>query len=225
MAITDWPEGERPREKLLERGAESLSDAELLAIFLRTGVKGKSAVDLARDLLHEFGGLRPLLEASREQFCAARGLGDAKFVQLQATLEISSRHLRAELQRGDAVTSPELTRSYLSARLRGFPHEAFGALFLDNRHRVITFEVLFTGTIDGASVHPREVIRRALHHNAAAIIFAHNHPSGVAEPSRADHAITRQLRGALEQVDIRVLDHIIIGDGALTTSLAECGML
>lgn len=225
MAIRDWPEGERPRERLLERGAESLSDAELLAIFLRTGVKGKSAVDLARDLLQEFGGLRPLLEANREQFCAARGLGDAKFVQLQAALEISSRHLRAELQRGDAVTDPGLTRSYLTARLRGFPHEAFGALFLDNRHRIIAFEILFTGTIDGASVHPREVIRRALHHNAAAIILAHNHPSGVAEPSRADHAITRQLRRALEQVDIRVLDHIIIGDGELAISLAERGMV
>ncbi len=225
MAIRDWPEGERPRERLLERGAESLSDAELLAIFLRTGVRGKSAVDLARDLLQEFGGLRPLLEASREQFCAARGLGDAKFVQLQAALEISSRHLRAELQRGDAVTDPGLTRSYLTTRLRGFPHEAFGALFLDNRHRIIAFEILFTGTIDGASVHPREVIRRALHHNAAAIILAHNHPSGVAEPSRADHAITRQLRRALEQVDIRVLDHIIVGDGELATSLAERGMV
>lgn len=225
MAIRDWPEGERPRERLLERGAESLSDAELLAIFLRTGVKGKSAVDLARDLLQEFGGLRPLLEANREQFCAARGLGDAKFVQLQAALEISSRHLRAELQRGDAVTDPGLTRSYLTTRLRGFPHEAFGALFLDNRHRIIAFEILFTGTIDGASVHPREVIRRALHHNAAAIILAHNHPSGVAEPSRADHAITRQLRRALEQVDIRVLDHIIIGDGELAISLAERGMV
>ncbi|MBT5745214.1 MAG: DNA repair protein RadC, partial [Gammaproteobacteria bacterium] len=168
MAISDWPEGERPREKLLQRGAESLSDAELLAIFLRTGVKGKSAVDLARDLLDHFGGLRPLLEADRDSFCSAKGLGDAKFTQLQAVLEMSSRHLKAQLQREDALTSPQLTRNYLSSRLRGFPHEAFGALYLDNQNRIIHFEILFTGTIDGASVHPREVVRDALKHNAAA---------------------------------------------------------
>ncbi len=225
MAISDWPEGERPREKLLERGADSLSDAELLAIFLRTGIKGKSAVDLARDLLERFGGLRQLLEASREQFCSAKGLGDAKFTQLQATMEISSRHLRAQLQKGDVLTNPQLTRIYLSSRLRGYPHEAFGALFLDNQHQIITFEILFTGTIDGASVHPREVVRSALNHNAAAVIFAHNHPSGVAEPSRSDRAITKQLGEALALIDIRLLDHIIIGDGKSTTSLAERGLL
>ncbi len=225
MAITDWPEGERPREKLLARGASSLSDAELLAIFLRTGVKGKSAVDLARELLDHFGGLRPLLEADHTQFCAAKGLGDAKFTQLQAVLEMSSRHLKAQLLRGDALTSPQLTRSYLSSQLRHYPHEAFGALYLDNRHRVIHFGILFTGTIDGASVHPREVVRDALKHNAAAVIFAHNHPSGIAEPSSADHNITRQLQKALELVDIRVLDHIIIGDGEHSTSLAERGLL
>ncbi|MBT4607354.1 MAG: DNA repair protein RadC, partial [Thiotrichales bacterium] len=217
MAISDWPEGERPREKLLQRGAESLSDAELLAIFLRTGVKGKSAVDLARDLLDHFGGLRPLLEADRDSFCSAKGLGDAKFTQLQAVLEMSSRHLKAQLQREDALTSPQLTRNYLSSRLRGFPHEAFGALYLDNQNRIIHFEILFTGTIDGASVHPREVVRDALKHNAAAVIFAHNHPSGVAEPSASDRAITEQLSSALGLMDIRVLDHIIIGDGSCTT--------
>jgi len=225
MAISDWPEGERPREKLLKRGAESLSDAELLAIFLRTGVKGKSAVDLARDLLDHFGGLRPLLEADRDSFCSAKGLGDAKFTQLQAVLEMSSRHLKAQLQREDALTSPQLTRNYLSSRLRGFPHEAFGALYLDNQNRIIHFEILFTGTIDGASVHPREVVRDALKHNAAAVIFAHNHPSGVAEPSASDRAITEQLSSALGLMDIRVLDHIIIGDGSCTTSLAERGLL
>ncbi|MBT3308096.1 MAG: DNA repair protein RadC [Gammaproteobacteria bacterium] len=225
MAISDWPEGERPREKLLQRGAESLSDAELLAIFLRTGVKGKSAVDLARDLLDHFGGLRPLLEADRDSFCSAKGLGDAKFTQLQAVLEMSSRHLKAQLQREDALTSPQLTRNYLSSRLRGFPHEAFGALYLDNQNRIIHFEILFTGTIDGASVHPREVVRDALKHNAAAVIFAHNHPSGVAEPSASDRAITEQLSSALGLMDIRVLDHIIIGDGSCTTSLAERGLL
>ncbi len=225
MAITDWPEGERPREKLLERGAASLSDAELLAIFLRTGVKGKSAVDLARELLDHFGGLRPLLEAEHKPFCSAKGLGDAKYAQLQAVLEMSSRHLKAQLLRGDALTSPQLTRSYLSQQLRHLPHESFGALYLDNQHRMIHFEILFTGTIDGASVHPREVVRRALKHNAAAIILAHNHPSGVAEPSRADRHITRQLQEALELIDIRVLDHIIIGDGEQSTSLAERGLL
>ena len=225
MAISDWPEGERPREKLLQRGAESLSDAELLAIFLRTGVKGKSAVDLARDLLDHFGGLRPLLEADRDSFCSAKGLGDAKFTQLQAVLEMSSRHLKAQLQREDALTSPQLTRNYLSSRLRGFPHEAFGALYLDNQNRIIHFEILFTGTIDGASVHPREVVRDALKHNAAAVIFAHNHPSGVAEPSASDRAITEQLSSALGLMDIRVLDHIIIGDGSCTTPLAERGLL
>lgn len=225
MAITDWPEGERPREKLLQRGAASLSDAELLAIFLRTGVKGKSAVDLARDLLAHFGGLRQLLEADHQTFCSAKGLGDAKFTQLQATLEMSARHLKAQLQRGDAMSSPQLTRNYLSSQLRSFPHEAFGALYLDNQHRIIHFDILFTGTIDGASVHPREVVRGALKHNAAALIFAHNHPSGVAEPSASDRTITQRLKSALELVDIRVLDHIIIGDGERTTSLAERGLL
>ncbi len=225
MAISDWPEGERPREKLLHRGAQSLSDAELLAIFLRTGVKGKSAVDLARELLEAFGGLRPLLEADRKQFCAAKGLGDAKYAQLKAVLEMASRHLMAQLQRGDALSNPQLTRNYLSSRLRNLPHEAFGVLYLDNRHRIIQFEVLFTGTIDGASVHPREVVRGALKHNAAAVIFSHNHPSGVAEPSLSDRTITQQLKEALKLVDIRVLDHIIIGDGEQTTSLAERGQI
>ena len=225
MAITDWPEGERPREKLLQRGAASLSDAELLAIFLRTGVRGKSAVDLARELLNHFGGLRPLLDADHGQFCAAKGLGDAKFAQLQAVLEMSSRHLQAQLERESALTSPQLTRNYLSSRLRSYPHEAFGALYLDNQHRIIHFEILFTGTIDGASVHPREVVRAALRHNAAAIIFAHNHPSGVAEPSRSDQSITQQLQQALSLIDVRVLDHIIIGDGTTTTSMAERGLL
>ncbi|HIJ21963.1 MAG TPA: DNA repair protein RadC [Gammaproteobacteria bacterium] len=225
MAITDWPEGERPREKLLQRGAQSLSDAELLAIFLRTGLPGKSAVDLARELLERFGGLRQLLEADHSTFCSAKGLGDAKYAQLQATLEMSCRHLKAQLSKGDVLTSPQLTRSYLSSRLRGYPQEVFAALYLDNQHRVITFETLFTGTIDGASVHPREVVRSALQHNAAALIFAHNHPSGVAEPSASDRSITQTLKEALSLVDIRVLDHIIIGDGESTTSFAERGIL
>ncbi len=224
MAITDWPLEERPREKLLRMGAEGLSDAELLAIFLRTGVRGKTAVDLARELLGSFGGLRQLLEADRMTFCAARGLGDAKYVQLRAILELSRRHLMATLRRGNALTSPDATRQYLSAQLREREREVFACLFLDNRHRVLAYEELFFGTVDGASVHPREVVKRALALNAAALILAHNHPSGVAEPSRADEQITLRLREALALVDVRVLDHMIVGDGAIV-SLAERGLL
>lgn len=223
MPITDWPAKERPREKLLARGADALSDAELLAIFLRTGVSGRTAVDLARDLLTRFGGLRPLLQAPPAEFCAARGLGMAKYTQLQAVLEMGRRHLSEALIRGEALGGPDDTRSYLSARLRDYPFEVFACLFLDNRHRVIAFEELFRGTIDGASVHPREVVRRALAHNAAAVILAHNHPSGVAEPSRSDEAITRRLRDALGLVDVRVLDHVVVGDTMV--SFAERGLL
>ncbi|HHH89599.1 MAG TPA: JAB domain-containing protein [Aliiroseovarius sp.] len=213
MPITDWPKDERPREKLLNRGAAALSDAELLAIFLRTGIPGRSAVDLARDLLREFGSLRALLGAPRERFCRQPGLGPAKYAQLQAVLEMGKRHLRAGLARDAALTDPAATRRYLRARLRDHVFEVFACLFLDNRHRVIRFEELFRGTIDGASVHPREVVRRTLEHNAAAVIFAHNHPSGVAEPSEADRRLTRRLQEALSLIDVRVLDHIVIGDG------------
>jgi DNA repair protein RadC len=224
MGISDWPAEERPREKLLQRGPSALTDAELLAIFLRTGVKGKSAVDLARELLSEYRGLRPLLAAEQQRFCASHGLGSAKYAQLQAVMEMARRQLRESLKRLDALTSPDRTRDYLQARLGGYPHEVFACLFLDNRHRVIEYEELFRGTIDGASVHPREVVRRALLHNAAALILAHNHPSGVAEPSQADSAITRRLKEALALIDVRVLDHIIVGAGE-TTSLAERGLL
>lgn len=224
MPITDWPEAERPREKLLARGAAALSDAELLAIFLRTGVAGRTAVDLARDLIGDFGGLRPLLEAEREAFAARPGLGPAKFSQLQAVLEMGRRHLWERLQRGEALTGPRETRAYLSARLRHLSREVFACLFLDNRHRVIVFEELFRGTIDATSVYPREVVRRAMAHNAAAVILAHNHPSGVAEPSAADEAITRRLRDALALVDVRVLDHFVVGDGP-PVSFAERGLL
>jgi len=224
MAITDWPADERPREKLLLKGANALSDAELLAIFLRTGIPGKTAVDLARELLDEFEGLRPLLTASQHQFCKGKGLGPAKYAQLQAVLEMARRHLDERLQKGDTLSSPSDTRRYLASKLRDHHQEVFACLFLDNRHRIIRFEELFFGTIDGASVYPREVVKRTLHHNAAAIIFAHNHPSGIAEPSQADRHITRQLKHALELIDVRVLDHIIIGDGE-HTSLAELGML
>lgn len=224
MAIKDWPEGERPREKLLAQGAQVLSDAELLAIFLRTGVAGRSAVDLARDLLSEFGGLRALLGADRLRFCRGAGLGDAKYAQLQAVLEMGRRHLGEQLQRGQTIDSPERTASYLRARLRDYPFEVFAALFLDNRHRIIEYRELFRGTIDGASVHPREVVRQALAANAAAVIFSHNHPSGVCEPSQADQRITERLRDALALVDIRVLDHIVIGDGDFC-SLAQRGLM
>ena len=224
MAIRDWPAGERPREKLLEKGSAQLSDAELLAIFLRVGVKGKSAVDLARQLLSHFGSLRTLLTASQEDFCAIPGLGPAKYAQLQATLEMGRRHLGESLERGKPLTDPAATRKYLLAKLRDMPHEVFACLYLDNRHRVIAFEELFRGTIDGATVHPREVVRAALKHNAAALIFAHNHPSGVAEPSDSDRRLTRRLADALALVDIRVLDHFVVGDGDVS-SFAERGWL
>lgn len=224
MAIKDWDEEDRPREKLLQRGAGALTDAELLAIFLRTGTPGKSAVDLAKDLLTDFGSLKALLDADQARFCQANGLGSAKYAQLQAVLEMAKRHFQEILQRGNALTSPDITRAYLSAQLRGYTYEVFACLFLDNQHRVIQFEELFRGTIDGASVYPREIAKRALHHNAAAIIFAHNHPSGIAEPSQADRQITDKLKQALGLFDIRVLDHFIIGDG-LPYSFAEHGLL
>lgn len=224
MAITDWPRDERPREKLLQRGPHALSDAELLAIFLRTGVPGKTAVDLARELLAEFGTLRRLLEADRKSFCRGLGLGEAKYVQLQAVLEMAKRHLHEDLQRSEVLSDPQACSRYLVARLRAYPHEVFACLFLDNRHRLICFEELFHGTIDGAAVYPREVVKRALGHNAAAMVLAHNHPSGVAEPSPADQHITRALKEALAMVDIRVLDHIIVGDNQ-AISLAERGMV
>ncbi len=224
MAITDWPASERPREKLLEQGAGSLSDAELLAIFLRTGVAGKTAVDLARELLDQFGGLRGLLLADRRHFCQCLGLGEAKFALLQAVIEMSRRHLHETLQRGDVLESPDIVRRYLQTRLRDAPSEVFAGLFLDSRNRVIRYEELFHGTIDGASVYPREVVRKELEHNAAALIVAHNHPSGVAEPSRADRDITERLRQALALVDVRLLDHLVVGDGEIS-SLAELGYL
>lgn len=224
MGINDWPADERPREKLLQRGAAFLTDAELLAIFLRTGVSGKSAVDVARHLLQEFGGLRPLLSANQESFCAHLGLGPAKFAQLQAMLEMSHRYLEAELKRGEGLTSPEAAGRYLKLQLRDLPHEVFALLLLDNQHRVLHFEVLFRGTLDGASVYPREVVKLVLAHNAAAVIMAHNHPSGIAEPSNADELITKRLKEALACVEVRVLDHLIIGDGE-PVSFAARGLL
>ncbi|MBD2857425.1 DNA repair protein RadC [Spongiibacter sp. KMU-158] len=224
MAISDWPAAERPREKLMARGAGALSDAELLAIFLRTGVKGQSAVELARNLLQDFGSLSALLTAGRAQFCASHGLGDAKYVQLQAVIEMSRRHLAEALSSGEVFSSADRTRRYLQAQLRGEPREVFAVLFLDNQHRLIKYEPLFFGTINGAAVYPREVARRSLEEHAAAVILAHNHPSGVAEPSDADVRITRRIREALDLLDVRLLDHCIVA-GPEVVSLAEQGLL
>jgi DNA repair protein RadC len=224
MAIRDWPSDERPREKLLEKGATALTDAELLAILLRTGTPGHSALDLARDVLQSFRSLRKLIAADRQRFCAEPGLGPARFAEMQAAIEISRRQLTDPLKAGPALSSPRATRDFLVAKLRDLEHEVFCCLYLDKRHRLIHFEELFRGTIDGASVHPREIVKLALQRNAAAIIIAHNHPSGIAEPSHADELITQRVKEALALVDIRLLDHIIVGDG-VSASLAERGIL
>lgn len=224
MSIAKWPESERPREKLMKHGSHSLSDAELLAIFLRVGHIGKSAVDLARELLLEYGGLRPLLEANQTEFCQGFGLGPAKYAQLQAVLEMARRHLSACLQEGELLTSPDLVRNYLSAQLRHRHQEVFAVLFLDAQHRLLAYDELFFGTIDGASVYPREVVKKALARNAAAAILAHNHPSGIAQPSQADQRITQRLQQALDLVDVRVLDHMVVGDREVV-SFAERGLI
>lgn len=218
MSIKDWAIEDRPREKLLLRGADVLSDAELLAIFLRTGIKGKSAVDLAKDLLDDAGGLNALMSANEERFCFHKGLGQAKYVQMKAVVEMSRRYLDEKMRRGNVLTNASAVEDYLKLKLRHYPYEVFCCVFLDNKHRVIEFEELFRGTIDRASVHPREVIRRVIHHNAAAVIFSHNHPSGVAEPSQSDQRITNTLKQALSLIDVRVLDHFIIGDEVVSFS-------
>lgn len=224
MSIRNWPQAERPREKLLALGPAGLTEAELLAILLRTGVPGQSALDLARSLLIEFGSLRGLLTASRTHLCARHGLGTTGYVTLQAALELARRHYQELMQTGSALENPRLTREFVRMRLRDLPHEVFCCLYLDNRHRVIAFEELFRGTIDGASVHPREVVKHALSRNAASVILVHNHPSGLAEPSRADELITRRLKDALALVDIQVLDHLVVGDG-VCESFVERGLL
>lgn len=223
MTISQWPSAEKPREKLVNRGANALSDAELLAILLRTGVAGSTAVDLARQLLLDYGSIRGVLDADTHSFCSHKGLGLAKFVQLQAALEIARRHLSENLEYGNCLTRSEQTRNYLRARLRDYKYEVFACLMLDNRNRVIAFRELSRGTIDGASVYPREVVKQALADNAAAVILAHNHPSGVCEASQADIRITERLQKALALVDIRVLDHVIIGDGI--NCLSEQGLI
>jgi len=221
MAISDWPEGERPRERLLEQGAQALSDAELLAIFLRTGVKGKSAVDLARDLLTEFGSLRQLLSADLKTFSQAKGLGSAKYAQLQACLEMTRRFLRESLEREGPLSNPNDAKRFLLMCMRDYAKEVFACLFLDTKNRVIEFEELFVGSLHNAEVHPREVVKQALKHNANSVILAHNHPSGDCKPSQSDIEITHTLRDALSLMDIKVLDHLIIGDDVI--SLAALG--
>jgi len=224
MPINKWPEDDRPREKLLAKGPASLSDAELLAIFLRTGTKGKSAVDLARTLLAKFGSLAGLSGVSSEAFCAVPGLGSAKYAQLQAATEPTRRALVAEMKSGINLSSPTAVRDFLRLSIQHRQVEVFVALFLDAQNRVIAVDELFSGTLTQTSVFPREVVRRALHHNAAGVIFAHNHPSGVAEPSHADETLTQALKEALALIDVRVLDHFVVGRGA-TLSFAERGLL
>ncbi|HUL41672.1 MAG TPA: DNA repair protein RadC [Burkholderiales bacterium] len=224
MGIRDWPEGERPREKLLSRGAQSLSDAELLAILLRTGVAGKSAVDLARGLIKRFGSLTQLLTASQKKLCEAPGLGPAKYAQLHAVLEMARRALDEKIKAGDALNSPKAVRDYLRLMLSGREYEVFAGIFLDAQNRVVAVDELFRGTLSQTSVFPREVVKRALRHNAAGVIFAHNHPSGLAEPSSADEALTAALRKSLALVDVKVLDHFIVGSDSVM-SFAERGLL
>lgn len=224
MSITKWPEDERPRERLLKQGAAALSDAELVAIFLRVGVKGKSAVDLARDLVVEFGSLNGLFAASEVDLCAIHGIGQAKYVQLQAVLEMARRALVEDIKLTDALTSPKSVRDYLKLTLARLAHEVFVAVFLTSQNRVIKVEEIFRGTLTQTSVYPREIVKLALAHNAASVIFAHNHPSGEPNPSQADRALTKTLADALALIDVRVLDHFIVAPGA-SLSFAEQGMM
>ncbi len=224
MPIKDWPESERPRERLLAHGPHSLSDAELLAIFLRTGIAGASALDLARELLQRFGGLTGLVNSSLEEFSQTKGLGEAKYVQLQAVLELARRAIDEGLRREAVLNSPDKVRQYLQLQLARREHEVFAVLYLDAQNRLLKCEELFRGTLTQTSVHPREVVKQALRHNAAAVILAHNHPSGVAEPSRADELLTQALKDALALVEVRVLDHLIVAGNA-TVSFAERGLI
>lgn len=224
LPIKDWPQADRPREKLLHKGPEHLGDAELLAIFLRTGIPGKSALDMAHDILLQTGGLRSLLNLPSSELCKIKGIGTAKYVQFQAALELGRRYLMEKISKGDAITSPQTSRDYLMMQLRDKEYEAFFALFLDSKHCVIAAAELFRGTIDKATVPIREVVKEALRFNAAAMIVAHNHPSGVAEPSVADQQLTESLSLALGMVGVKLLDHFVVGD-ADVVSFAEQGML
>lgn len=224
MTITDWPEAERPRERLLAGEAAGLSDAELLAVVLQTGIAGRTALDIGRDLLARFEGLDGVMAAPREALCEVPGMGLSKVARLEALRELGLRLLAARQAARDVLTSSSATREYLRMRYRHCQREIFSCLFLSNQHHIVKIEELFQGTIDGAAVYPREVVKRCLAHNAAAVIFAHNHPSGVAEPSQADIAITARLRQALETIEVRVLDHLVIGADTVV-SLAERDLL
>ena len=224
MRIADWPEDERPRERLLKHGASALSEAELLAIFLRTGIAGTSAVELGRELLARFGSLRSLFAASLSEVAEVRGLGPAKYVQLQAVIEMTRRALAEDIRERDAMSSPQAVREFLRLSLGARTHEVFLAMFLDSQNRLLGSEELFRGTLTQTSVYPREVVKTALRYNAAGVIFAHNHPSGVAEPSRADELLTQTLKQALSLVEIKTLDHFIVA-GSRTVSFAERGLL
>jgi DNA repair protein RadC len=224
LPICDWPESERPREKLIAKGANALSDAELLAVLLRCGNRERNAIELAQAHIVAFGSLRELLTAEYKQWSDIAGVGIARYAALQAALELARRHLRESLKMGSPLSAPDTTRRFLMAQLRDRPYEVFCVLYLDSHHRLIAFEELFRGTTDSAQVHTKEVLRQTLIHNASALILAHNHPSGVMEPSHADEYITKRIRDALALMDVRVLDHLIVGDGSCY-SFAEHGLL
>ncbi len=224
MSIIDWPKDQRPRERLIQNGAQSLTDPELLAIFLRTGIPGKNAIELGRELLRHFGSLDRLFCSSYKQFSVLNGLGPAKFAQLQAAYELSRRALAANLREGISLDSPYKVKQYLLLELGSRVSEVFLALFLDTKHRLICSEQLFSGTLRHTNVYPREIVRAALDHNAAAVILAHNHPSGTCEPSESDFDLTRTLKTALDVVDVVVVDHMVIANQSLH-SFAEHGQL
>lgn len=224
MAITDWPVAERPREKLIELGAQALSDAELLAIFLRVGVVGKSAVDLARDLLTQFGSLNGIFAATEPALSQVHGIGSSKYVQLQAIFEMSRRALNEQLQQRDVLASPQAVREYLVLKLGAYTKEVFLVLFLDTQNRLLATEEMFSGSLTETSVYPREIVKRVLHHNAGAVIFAHNHPTGNVKQSQADELLTKQLQQALALIDVKVLDHFIVA-GNQTLSFSQKGLL
>jgi DNA repair protein RadC len=221
MAISEWQDHEKPREKLIMLGPQSLTDAELLAIFLRVGVKGKNAIELAQSLLDHFGDLHSLLHAKQDEFCQAKGLGLAKYAQLRAVVEMARRHFESGMKKGDVFNAPELSAQYFRQQIGHEQREVFGCLFLDQQHQMIAFETLFYGTVNQASIHPREIVKAGLKHNAAALIVTHNHPSGLPKPSEADYHITRLIKEAVNLVEIRLLDHIILGDHGRWHSMAQ----
>lgn len=225
MSIKDWPADERPREKLLERGAASLTDAELLAIFLRVGVVGTSAVGLARELLQRFGSMAAVVAAPREAFCAVHGMGEAKYVQLQASVELARRALASAMSERPLLDTPDIVKDYLRLSLAHERVEVFVALWLDAQHKLIEMQVLFRGTLSQTSVYPREVVRAALAKNAAGVILAHNHPSGGTSPSQADRTLTRLLKDALALIDVTVIDHCIVGCGQTHSTVRSMAMM